>query len=105
MASKLQEAAFEMYLLIQDLRYAVRVMRSRPGFTTVIVLTLALGIAVSATVFSTVNATLSRVQRVRRIRLLTEQFTIEGGELTPTMKLKRRVVHAKYEREIEALYS
>jgi long-subunit acyl-CoA synthetase (AMP-forming) len=53
----------------------------------------------------TVNATLSRVQSIKRIRLLAEQFTIEGGELTPTMKLKRRVVHAKYEREIEALYS
>lgn len=53
----------------------------------------------------TVNATLSRVQSIKRIRLLAEQFTIEGGELTPTMKLKRRVVHTKYEREIEGLYS
>ncbi|MCP4200781.1 MAG: AMP-binding protein, partial [bacterium] len=52
-----------------------------------------------------VNATLSRVQQIKRIRLLPEQFTIEGGELTPTMKLKRRVVQSKYEREIEALYS
>ncbi len=53
---------------------------------------------------TTVNATLSRVQSIKRIRLLAEQFTVEGGELTPTMKLKRRVVLSKYAREIEALY-
>ncbi|MCH7665704.1 MAG: AMP-binding protein [Acidobacteria bacterium] len=53
----------------------------------------------------TVNATLSRVQTIKKVCLLAEQFTIEGGELTPTMKLKRRVVLSKYEREIEALYS
>ena len=54
---------------------------------------------------STVNANLSRVQTIKKISLLTEQFTIEGGELTPTMKLKRRVVLTKYAREIEFLYS
>jgi long-subunit acyl-CoA synthetase (AMP-forming) len=32
-------------------------------------------------------------------------MTIEGGELTPTMKLKRRVIREKYKAEIEALYS
>ena len=51
-----------------------------------------------------VNARLSKVETIKRFRLLADQFTIEGGELTPTMKLKRRVVQAKYESEIEALY-
>lgn len=54
---------------------------------------------------SRVNVTLSRVQSIKKICVLGDQFTIEGGELTPTMKLKRRVVLAKYERQIEALYA
>lgn len=54
---------------------------------------------------TTVNSTLSRVQQIKKVRTLAAQFTIEGGELTPTMKLKRRVVHSKYASEIEALYS
>lgn len=53
----------------------------------------------------TVNATLSRVQQIKRIRMLSEQFSVEGGELTPTMKLKRRVILSKYASDIEALYS
>jgi long-subunit acyl-CoA synthetase (AMP-forming) len=35
---------------------------------------------------------------------LKEDFSIFGGELTPTMKLKRKVVEKKYAAEIEALY-
>lgn len=51
------------------------------------------------------NATLARYESVRKFDVLPGEMTIEGGELTPTMKLKRRVIHAKYEAEIEALYS
>ena len=43
-------------------------------------------------------------EQVKQIRLLPEAFTIEGGELTPTMKLKRKIIHAKYEHVIQSIY-
>ncbi|MES1943035.1 putative long-chain-fatty-acid--CoA ligase [Salinisphaera sp. PC39] len=52
-----------------------------------------------------VNERLARVQTIKRWHLLPEDFSIDGGELTPTMKLKRRVVHDKYADEIETLYA
>jgi long-chain acyl-CoA synthetase len=51
------------------------------------------------------NQRLARVQQVKRWRLLPVEWTAESEELTPTLKLKRRVVHAKYADVIDALYS
>jgi long-chain acyl-CoA synthetase len=50
------------------------------------------------------NERLARVQQVKRWRLLPMEWTAETEELTPTLKLKRRVVHAKYADVIDALY-
>ena len=36
--------------------------------------------------------------------LTSDEFTPAGGEITPTLKLKRRVIEAKYKQQIEALY-
>jgi long-chain acyl-CoA synthetase len=44
------------------------------------------------------------VEQVKRWRLLPAEWTIDGEELTPTMKLKRRVVQAKYADAIDSLY-
>jgi long-chain acyl-CoA synthetase len=47
---------------------------------------------------------LSRYERVKRIALLEEELTVEGGELTPTLKIKRRIVNEKYSEVIEQIY-
>jgi long-subunit acyl-CoA synthetase (AMP-forming) len=52
-----------------------------------------------------VNASLARVQTIKKFKILPNDFTIDGGELTPTMKIKRKVVNEKYKAEIEALYA
>jgi long-subunit acyl-CoA synthetase (AMP-forming) len=52
-----------------------------------------------------VNGTLARYETIKRFHVLPQELSIEGGELTPTMKLKRRVIYDKYAREIEGLYS
>ena len=51
------------------------------------------------------NERLARVQQVKRWQLLPVEWTAESEELTPTLKLKRRVVHAKYADVIDALYA
>jgi len=51
-----------------------------------------------------VNSTLARVQTIKKFVILPEELSIEGDELTPTMKLKRRIVNEKYAKEIESMY-
>jgi long-chain acyl-CoA synthetase len=50
------------------------------------------------------NARLSRPEQVKAFELLPTEWTAESEELTPTLKLKRRVVHAKYADVIDRLY-
>jgi long-chain acyl-CoA synthetase len=51
------------------------------------------------------NQRLARVQQVKAWELLPVEWTADSEELTPTLKLKRRVVHAKYADVIDALYA
>jgi long-chain acyl-CoA synthetase len=48
---------------------------------------------------------LADYERIRRIALLPDEFSIDNGELTPTLKVKRRVIDEKFGELIEALYS
>jgi long-subunit acyl-CoA synthetase (AMP-forming) len=50
------------------------------------------------------NNKLARVQTIKKIKVLPHDLSVEGGELTPTMKVKRKVVSSKYATEIEAFY-
>jgi len=61
-------------------------------------------LTVIAAAVATANARLARVQQIKTWRLLPVEWTAESEELTPTLKLKRRIVHAKYADVIDALY-
>jgi long-subunit acyl-CoA synthetase (AMP-forming) len=51
------------------------------------------------------NAELSRVEQVKRFAIIDADWLPGGDELTPTMKLKRKPILAKYAAEIERLYT
>jgi long-chain acyl-CoA synthetase len=50
------------------------------------------------------NRELSQFERIKKFRLLPREFTIESGELTPTVKVKRRTVEQNWAREIDDMY-
>ena len=52
-----------------------------------------------------VNQALARVEQIKKFTILPRPFGIATGELTPTLKLKRKVIATLYEREIEAMYA
>ena len=52
-----------------------------------------------------INQKFARVEQVKKIEILPADFSQEGGELTPSMKVKRNVVADKYAERIEALYA
>ena len=51
-----------------------------------------------------VNQRLARIEQVKRFEVLPVEWTAESEELTPTLKLRRRIIHAKYAEHIDALY-
>ena len=52
-----------------------------------------------------VNEHLARYEQIRVWELVPAEFTLEGGELTPTLKVKRRVINVKYKAILERLYA
>jgi long-chain acyl-CoA synthetase len=51
-----------------------------------------------------VNAQLPSYERIRRFTVLPREFTLESGEITPTLKLKRKIITQKFQREIDEMY-
>jgi long-chain acyl-CoA synthetase len=51
------------------------------------------------------NAFFSHPEQVKKIALLPDEWTIDGGELTPSLKIKRKVIEQKNAAQIEALYA
>jgi long-chain acyl-CoA synthetase len=56
-------------------------------------------------ILNQINNKLAQFEKIKKFLLIPDDFTIANGFLTPTMKLRRRVIEEKYKREIEALYS
>ena len=52
-----------------------------------------------------INAQLARYESIKKFVLLAQDFSVDTGELTPTQKVKRKVVHEKFGREIEGMYA
>ena len=48
---------------------------------------------------------LAKYETPKKILLLEHDFSIENGDLTPTLKVRRRIVEKKYQRQIDALYA
>jgi len=55
-------------------------------------------------VVENINKKLTLVEKIKKIQLIDENFSIENGLLTPTMKVKRKKVTEKYKNELEKLY-
>ena len=50
------------------------------------------------------NKNLSLIEKIKKFKLIDEEFTIENGLMTPTLKLKRKKIIEKYKQELEKLY-
>ncbi|MBI4913286.1 MAG: long-chain fatty acid--CoA ligase [Acidobacteria bacterium] len=51
-----------------------------------------------------VNQQLSKFEQIKKISILDHEFTLESGQLTPSLKVKRRVINEMYAEQIEAMY-
>jgi long-chain acyl-CoA synthetase len=52
-----------------------------------------------------INQNLARFEKLKRVLLVADEFTADNGVLTPTLKLRRRVIEERYRREIDELYA
>lgn len=50
------------------------------------------------------NSDFGKWEQVKKFTLMSEEWTVEGGQLTPTMKLKRKVIMERYTKEVNDLY-
>src|SRR5579864_2903286 len=52
-----------------------------------------------------INQNLARFEKLKRVMLVEDEFTINNGALTPTLKLRRRVIEDRYRKQIDELYA
>ena len=50
------------------------------------------------------NKKLAQFETIKKILIVPDEFTVAGGEITPTLKLKRRIIETKYKQQIDELY-
>jgi long-chain acyl-CoA synthetase len=50
------------------------------------------------------NVQFGKVEQVKKIALMPKEWTVETGELTPTMKLRRKVIANKYRKIVDGFY-
>ena len=50
------------------------------------------------------NKKLAQFETIKKIIIVPDEFTVAGGEITPTLKLKRRIIETKYKQQIDELY-
>ena len=62
-------------------------------------------VALYQEVVDSLNRDLSQFERIKRIAILPREFSMETGELTPSLKVKRKIVEQKWKDTIESLYS
>jgi long-chain acyl-CoA synthetase len=61
-------------------------------------------VALYEEIVESLNRELSQFERIKKFRILPREFTIESGELTPTMKVKRKAVEQHWRAEIDEIY-
>ncbi len=52
-----------------------------------------------------INQNLARFEKLKRVFVVADEFTAENGALTPTLKLRRRVLEERYRQQIDELYA
>jgi long-chain acyl-CoA synthetase len=50
------------------------------------------------------NLTLGQTEKIKKFRLISDEWTVQTGELSPTLKLRRKFIHEKYYNLIEETY-
>jgi len=61
--------------------------------------------ALYESIVEAINTNLARFEKLKRVMLVADEFTADNGALTPTMKLRRRVIEERYKKQIDELYT